>query len=208
MQKAYAFLLLVSCFCSAFCQQPEKRKAEASIDGNSVISMYPFQFIFSSFKLGFEQKISEKLSFKGMASLGLNEHSLIYDVENYSAFSIEGQLRYFPMKKSLSGIYGAVYFYDRGASFEEFIIFPGPFPIPATTTYNLNSIGGGVLFGVQLFARKIVSFDFYAGGGPNIPIKKAPTNNPNNTFGSDLIFNNYRKAIGFHSGFSIGLVLK
>ncbi len=202
MQKVFIFFLIISCFCSAFSQQSEKNKRDASIDGNSVISMYPFQFIFSNFKLGFEQKISEKLSLKGIASLGLNEHSLVYDVENYSAFSVEGQLRYFPMKKSPSGIYGAAYFYDRGASFDEILTFYNPI------TYNLNSVGVGVLFGVQLFARKIVSFDFYAGGGPNIPLKKAPSSNPNNSFGNDLIFNNYRKAIGFHSGFSIGLILK
>lgn len=209
--KAFAMLIITGCiWTNSFCQQREKIKTGATTDGSSVISLYPFQFIFSNFKLGFEQKASGKLSVRGVASLGLSEHSTVYDVDNYSAFSAEVQVRYFPMHKSPSGFYGAAYLYDKGASFEQQTeyYFPGPIYSPVTVTYNLNSLGAGVLFGVQLFAGKIISFDFYAGGGPNIPLVNVPDYSDFNSFGSGLLTGSFRRGINFHSGFNMGLVLK
>src|SRR6187401_2032548 len=112
-------LLLIVFGTNVVAQQTNRNKKENEFGSGSVASLYPMQFIFSTFRIGFEQRISDKLSLKGIGSFGINEHSYIYEVDNYTGFSVEGQLRYFPMHRAPSGMYGGLYFYDRGASFDK-----------------------------------------------------------------------------------------
>ena len=56
--------------------------------------------------------------------------------------------------------------------------------------------------GFQVFFSKIVSIDFYGGGGPNVPSHKVSTNN------TDFVFDAFRKGINPHFGIDVGIVLK
>lgn len=179
-------------------------KMDFKTDGNSVASFYPFALATSNFALSWEQKISEKSSFKGVLALGLSDYSTVLDIRDYSNYYVEGQIRYFPLHHSPSGFYSGLYLNERNSSFiwkyYDYTVYP--YSTYVDKSYSLNAIGGGVIMGVQMFMSKVVSVDFYAGGGPNIPSTKLGDNE------TGIAFQNFRKGINPHFGLSIGMVLK
>ena len=203
--KIFSVILLCAITFSSF-GQGYHSNATYTTDSKSVISFHPFSFFASNFKLGFEQKMSDKCAVKGIALYGLSDRNVLLGVDDYTGYGIEGQVKYFPFEKGPAGFYGALFFYDKFASFTtndyqyDYVTGTGSDVIK---NYKMNASGGGVLFGGQMFVAKKVSIDFYGGGGPNIP--SGDYASPSGQSG--VMFNAFGKGIKPHFGFDIGLAL-
>src|SRR6185436_15411463 len=110
---------------------------------NSIVSLYPFAFIAGNFRLGFEQRISDATTIKVIPSLGLADHSTFYNLDDYFGLSIEGMLKYFPLKKSPNGFYGSAYLiykYAEGTGNNYYDVYtPYPSPSPTNRTGNARA---------------------------------------------------------------------
>lgn len=162
-------------------ESPADSNSNSIDDKKHTVSISPFHFMYGTFQLGYEKKLSEARAM--FATSGIT----IIKQENYlesTNIGVNGEFQYrfykslFKPESKISGklrpkIYTAPYLFARynhfKASEQELVGFNSDTGVfekkDATYRDNIFSVGGGVVVGSQIMLWKIISVNGYIGGG-------------------------------------------
>lgn len=167
-----------------------------------IVCLYPFAFLGNSLTVGIEYKLFKYNSFRLILGYATAEQSNYYEVKNLNEFYSELQYRVYPNRKSINnmnGIFFGMYGLAKTRSYDR-MVSNNNFNFTSTTTQQFNNQAGGMglIVGIQGILYRVISVDFYLGGGLILPVKSEANGISNN------VINSYKKEVNFHTGISVG----
>ncbi len=183
--------------------KPPTKKPE--FNHKSVASIFPFRAFANTMMFGFETKTSDKACFKIVAGVTYFEKDNVgfTDIYDYTGGRFEAQYKNFIGKnaKAFNGLYVAPFLLYKTSSFKYDDIGKNW----QDTTFNgkVNMKGVGIVFGYQATIGESATIDFFLGQG----FFKSKGRNPDDLDNANRPFDTFSSAIGFYTGFSVGIGL-
>lgn len=217
--KLTCTLLLLLFVQIAFAQvnsnmEPRKKRV---VDYRTAAYFYPFAAISDNFRIALEQRSNEKIGLRGVFNYGFGEDPFFMNIGNnnndfngfnnaghideFTSFSGEFQLRYYPMQGNPS-IYTAAF--AGGRTIDLIVsdwVFSDQFgnPVYSVHEQSARAFGFGVIGGMQFQIAKVFLLDAYIGAGPNIPSGEYKVN--------DRGIAGFRKGMRYNGGLNFGVIL-
>lgn len=209
-------LLFLSCYCTILAQTnsrpPSRVKKPKPIyeQVNQTVKLNVPSLLFKTIAVQYEKKMSRKTSFAAgvifrpnsaipfknfllndtLFTVGLSTREML-KTTRYSTFMITPEFRYYFRKKALRGLYMAPFLRYKNENLNADYKYSdtNSFFHTGSLKGKVNTIGAGVLFGLQVLTKKKISIDFWF-AGPWISYSKYKSSSKINTAYLDV----YRKA--------------
>ncbi len=187
-----------------FPTKPPTKKPE--FNHKSVASVFPFRAFANTMMFGFETKTSDKACFKIVAGVTYFEKDNIgfTEIYNYTGGRFEAQYKNFIGKnaKAFNGLYVAPFLLYKTSSFKYETNKVNGWQ-DTTVNGSVNMKGAGIVFGYQTTIGESATIDFFLGQG----FFKSKGRNPEDLDNANRPFDTFSSAIGFYTGFSVGIGL-
>jgi hypothetical protein len=174
-----------------------------TVERTNVLTSYPTNFVASTFKVGYEFKVSNNKGLKFIGSFGSSSENYDwYGLSGFREFGLEAQLRFYVQKDhpALNGFYLAPFSSYKTMNYNSSIYYSPINGQPQSSqTATVSNFALGYIIGYQWIFRSSFVIDAFIGGGGNFISGDNTQGNLSNTIYA------YRNGIDLHTGIALGI---